>query len=1229
MRHAILILFLSAFINGTAQQANNYTFRHLDQTDGLLHNSVLSIGQDAKGYMWILTANGLQRYDGNRFINYAGIVNNPSSIYSNGAELYVDKDKNVVWVSKQPMIEKLDLLTNRLVVYNTDDLLKDQSGFETYTNEKKNPVLLGSKGVFIYDDSAKKFLPTLVNIYPSSVKNSVSMATDTAGKQTWVAAWNQLLLFDSKMKKVYSMGYNPTGHPLLRQLKNLDNPSFRIILLDTRQDLWMGSWSEYLYHYDKRTKKLSVYSLAAIKKKQYDKQNTDAILLSSAMFEDNHQNLWVGTENAGLLKYDRQKNNFDFIISDKNSSQTLQYNYRIFCIFQDREENIWLGTDKGISIFNPYRQYLQAIHFDENSTASLPKNEIDCFIQTINGDILVGTWGGGITVFDSDWHFKKNIVLPGTYESNLLWCFLQNDDGSIWAGCQHGYIHIYDPITGAIQTIHPPEMNNYTIRCAAKDKKGNMWMGLNNGKIVKWDRAENKFYPYNDGTKKNLLLAPVQYIFIDEQQRCWVSTEKGFKQFDLDKRSYTTTWLPDKNDAHAILGITSKGIEQLDDSTLLVGTIYGGLNIFNTNKKTFSHLTVSNGFPSDNVYALKKDTAGYIWFTTDYDIYKFKPADKKYIRYNIQPGTMNSAFKLPEFYALQDGRWLTTSETEIISFHSQKNAFYSSHQSKAEITGFKVFDSTLFIDSILASKKAVQLTYQQNFLTIEFAVLNFSNIQHNKYYYRLSNVDHDWVMSDTKNFASYTNLQPGEYVFSVKTENDQDESAATSFKIIIAPPFWQTGWFRSIILFCVVLLVYLVVKWRERNIKLIETGKLKVQQLNAQQYKNKLELEQIINFFSSSLIDKNTVEDVLWDVAKNLIGRLGFVDCMIYLWNEDKTRMIQKAGFGPKGSIEEINKRPFDVLPAQGVVGYVMEHKEAVLIPDTTMDSRYRADEMERLSEIAVPLLYSNELIGVIDSEHPEKNYYTPEHLHILNTIATLMANKIKSIEAEQMLQRTQIEMYSMNEQLSKAKLEALRAQMNPHFIFNCLNSIDNLIQMDEKEKATLYLSKFARLIRSILENAANNVVSCWKDIETLQIYLELESLRFDNKFSYQLKIGDEVLNGDYKVPPLIVQPFVENAIHHGLLNKIQGDKKLVIKVSAINNHIHYLIEDNGVGRIKAAAYKQLNKPAYQSMGMQITKDRINLFNQGKNGSVKITDLVNEQQEACGTKVEVELINQS
>ncbi|MBL7743640.1 MAG: histidine kinase [Chitinophagaceae bacterium] len=215
-----------------------------------------------------------------------------------------------------------------------------------------------------------------------------------------------------------------------------------------------------------------------------------------------------------------------------------------------------------------------------------------------------------------------------------------------------------------------------------------------------------------------------------------------------------------------------------------------------------------------------------------------------------------------------------------------------------------------------------------------------------------------------------------------------------------------------------------------------------------------------------------------------------------------------------------------------------------------------------------------------------------------------------------------------LKQKIAETEMMALRAQMNPHFIFNCLNSIDNLIQNNEKEKATTYLAKFAKLIRAILENSKNNVIPCWKDMETLQLYLELEELRCDKRFSYKVNIDADILHGDYKVPPLVIQPFVENAIHHGLMNKKESDKELHIFVSAENNEISYVIEDNGVGRKQAAEYKKLNRSFHNSMGIDITMERINLFN-GKNGSVKITDIYDEQQQAKGTKVEVRLVNQN
>jgi sensor histidine kinase YesM len=212
-----------------------------------------------------------------------------------------------------------------------------------------------------------------------------------------------------------------------------------------------------------------------------------------------------------------------------------------------------------------------------------------------------------------------------------------------------------------------------------------------------------------------------------------------------------------------------------------------------------------------------------------------------------------------------------------------------------------------------------------------------------------------------------------------------------------------------------------------------------------------------------------------------------------------------------------------------------------------------------------------------------------------------------------------------LRHKISETEMLALRSQMNPHFIFNCLSAIDNLIQTNQPDKATTYLARFAKLIRSVLESTKHNLVPFYKDFETLQLYIELEQFRSGNKFVYTINADEELMEGDYKVPPLLVQPFVENAIHHGLMNKLTGERNLVINASIQAATIQYLIKDNGVGRIKAQEIKQQNKPEHNSYGIEISSQRIQLHNQnGKQNNITVTDLSCNGQ-PIGTEVAVNI----
>jgi LytS/YehU family sensor histidine kinase len=201
--------------------------------------------------------------------------------------------------------------------------------------------------------------------------------------------------------------------------------------------------------------------------------------------------------------------------------------------------------------------------------------------------------------------------------------------------------------------------------------------------------------------------------------------------------------------------------------------------------------------------------------------------------------------------------------------------------------------------------------------------------------------------------------------------------------------------------------------------------------------------------------------------------------------------------------------------------------------------------------------------------------------------------------------------------------MQALRAQMNPHFIFNCLNSINRYIVKSDQTTASLYLTKFAKLIRLILDNSNSKNVILSQELEALKLYIEMEALRFDKKFSYEIKVEGNLGADTVEVPPLIIQPYVENAIWHGLLHK-EENGHLSVRVSQNGGSMLYcVIEDNGVGRERAKELKSKSATSRKSLGMQLTQNRLSLLNKHAelNASVEIVDLKDENGTAAGTRV--------
>ena len=304
-----------------------------------------------------------------------------------------------------------------------------------------------------------------------------------------------------------------------------------------------------------------------------------------------------------------------------------------------------------------------------------------------------------------------------------------------------------------------------------------------------------------------------------------------------------------------------------------------------------------------------------------------------------------------------------------------------------------------------------------------------------------------------------------------------------------------------------------------------------------------------INYFTDVPYSGESVEEILWDIARNAIANLGLKDCVIYLYNEQDKLLYQKAAYGPKNQNFESIESPIIIPLSKGIVGNAASNQETIVIKDTRSDPRYIQDLESNRSELAVPIVYDGKLIGVIDTEHPKKNYYTQKHAIILEDIARLSAPILTATQEKVQAKQKELELVELQSKLATLQIDTLNNQLNPEFIYSSLNAINQFILKGQSDQASLYLTKFSKLIRTVFEQNKYKLIPLKDDIQTLNLYLEFEQLRFDNAFNYDIGLLEHQEPIEPKVPPLLLIPILENTIWRCADTRSQ-DNQIDIKIS-------------------------------------------------------------------------------
>jgi two-component system, LytTR family, sensor kinase len=654
-------------------------------------------------------------------------------------------------------------------------------------------------------------------------------------------------------------------------------------------------------------------------------------------------------------------------------------------------------------------------------------------------------------------------------------------------------------------------------------------------------------------------------------------------------------------------------------------------------KQKFS---VKVGLLSDIYLDITTDNENNIWAGSYSGITNINRNNENYFvtNYTSADGFLSNNYQsLKIFCSNKDTIWIATSSGLVSAYAG--NAYIN----KKLILNFLNISLTDTSENITSYQKngslsIAELPYNLNDIEFRYKAISLTEPQKIRYSYRLLGLgDTSWLPWTNKTLAFYQNLRPENYSFEVRASLDDEHTIRQiAYHFIIDRPFWQRWWFFiPCLLLCIFLIFVITKKWRE-NIQKKNEEKINLQQSISEHLQYRLEIEQVNSYFATLMSTSSSVDNLLWNIVRNCISKLNFEDCVIYLLDPKRNMLVQKAASGPKsvfnntiGDYENTILGPIEIPIGVGITGTVALTGIAEIVPDVSKDNRYIKDDEQRFSEITVPIIYNNKILGVIDSENKQKNFYSARHLQILTAIASHCAERIVKMRADQEIHRNEEEILNVKNRLAEEKLTALRSQMNPHFIFNSLNSIQQYILNGEIDNANKFLSKFSKLIRLVLQYSEYNYITLDKEINMLDLYLSVEKTRFGNSFEYSISIEDELDIEEIKIPNLMIQPFVENAIWHGLMHKT-GERKIDILFHLKNDEsIVCVVTDNGIGRRKAGEIKNARSlgPNHESKGMQLVKDKIDVLKQQFKSeiSIEIYDITDMNAEVVGTKVVLQL----
>ncbi|HVN48108.1 MAG TPA: two-component regulator propeller domain-containing protein [Bacteroidota bacterium] len=834
------LLFLAAllfFFELLHAQRDNIRFENISSDQGLSQNSVITICQDRKGFLWFGTYDGLNRFDGYRFKVFKTSSDDSLSLNKNLIWDICEDHTGILWVATDGGLDRYNSEKENFTRFNTDsrDPLSISNNRIRSLCENSDGVLwIGTEnGVNIFHRENNSFTALKNDPKNSSSisSNLVRVVFEDSHHDMWVGTENGLNLFDRETKTFHRYMHNASDPTSIS-----DNTIFSLGE-DANGYLWVGTQSGGLNRFDRKTGTFKHYF--------YNPNEPSSLRFNyvRAIYKDKSGELWIGTYGGGMEKYDARKDRFVHYQHDPSVPQSISSNV-IYCIKEDQSGIMWIGTDfGGINKYDKEKNQFTYYSNIPNNPKSLPDNSVNCFYEDPDDHgktMWLGTWKGLVLFNRETQEFTSYVNHANDSHSlsyNVVRTINKDASGNLWIGTDYGLNRFDRRKNKFYRYSNNPQdshsISNNLIRNIFVDRKNNLWIGSNSSLIDRYDREHDSFIHYAN----NIPGVETEYnnvwkLIEDHQGNIYVGSDEG-GVCKLDVRQQKFVPFAEKNNVGKFSLSVNKVLTLCEDRNkqLWVGTAGGGLNCLNLVTGECSIIDEKNGLASNTIHGIVEDSAGILWVSTNRGLSKVNGKQKKIVNFYVEDGLQSNEFHVNSFSYSKTGEIFFGGIKGFNVFNPEKiqeDTFIP----PVVITDIQLFNQSIPIDKpadgrILIKKsitelQEIDLNYTDEVFTVDFSSLDYSAPEKNKYSYFLEGYDKIWNNVGNRHYATYTKIPAGRYRLLIKGSSHRDSwnNIGRSLLITITPPFWETLWFKA----SVVLLIFgIIIFWHQTRTRRIVT----------------------------------------------------------------------------------------------------------------------------------------------------------------------------------------------------------------------------------------------------------------------------------------------------------------------------------------------------------------------------------------------------------------------